>query len=60
MDYIQQGLQYMKEQNMEEAAKLFNRHIEEHPEDPVGYINFGNLLTHIKEYDRAKRFLKKH
>lgn len=60
MDKNTQGIAYMQEQKYEEAAKLFNDVIEENPIDPLGYINFGNLLLHLKEYERAKRFLIKH
>lgn len=56
MDKNAQAIQYMKEQNFEEAAKLFNEVIEKHPNDAVGYINFANLLMQVNENDRALLF----
>lgn len=49
----------MKENKYEEAAKLFAEIMEEHPNDPVGYINFGNLLLHMDDLERAQRFFEK-
>lgn len=59
MDKNRQAIEYMREQKYEEAAVLFNEIIEENPEDPVGYINFGNLLLHINDYERAERFFNR-
>ncbi|GGB28630.1 tetratricopeptide repeat protein [Virgibacillus dakarensis] len=59
MDKNQQAIAYMKEGKYEESAKLFNKLIEENPRDPVGYINFGNVLLHINELARAKVFFEK-
>lgn len=53
------AIELMKEQKYDEAARLFNEFIENNPTDPVGYVNFGNLLMHMHEYDRAIRFFKK-
>src|SRR5690625_6435987 len=49
----------MKQQKYEQAAELFNKIIEQHPKDPLGYINFGNLLLHINDLDRAMSFFNK-
>src|SRR5690625_5628835 len=59
MDNNQQALKYIKEQNFEKAAKLLDEAIENDPDDPLGYINFGNLLLHMNDFERAKRFFKK-
>ena len=48
MDKNLQGIQYMKEGKWEEAVKVFNETIEESPEDPIAYINFGNLLATVR------------
>ena len=39
-----QAIELMREKKYEEAAKLFIEIIEENPEDPIGYINFGNCI----------------
>lgn len=49
----------MKAQKYDEAARILNEFVEEHPTDPIGYVNFGNLLMHMQEYDRAARFFEK-
>lgn len=59
MDKNRQAIAYMKEQQYEEAAKLFNEIIEENPKDPIGYINFGNLLLHMNDFERAERFFNR-
>lgn len=59
MDKIQQGIEYMQQGKYEEAAKIFNESIEENPKEPVGYINFGNVLTAVGEREKAERFYLK-
>ncbi|MCF3941851.1 tetratricopeptide repeat protein [Oceanobacillus alkalisoli] len=59
MDKNREAIQMMQEGKYEEAAKLFNELIEENPSDPLGYINFGNLLVELQEAERAERFFLK-
>src|SRR5699024_4846425 len=59
MDTNQQAIDYMKKGKYEEAAKCFNALIEEKPDDPVGFVNFGNLLLHMNDLSRAKNFFEK-
>ncbi|WP_099158614.1 tetratricopeptide repeat protein [Virgibacillus ndiopensis] len=59
MDKNTQAIEYMREQKYEESARLFTEVIEENPDDPVGYINFGNLLIHIHELTRAENFFQR-
>ncbi len=54
-----QAINLMKENKLEEAAKLFIEIIDENPEDPVGYINFGNVLELMQQHDKAERFYLK-
>ncbi|PXW91584.1 tetratricopeptide repeat protein [Streptohalobacillus salinus] len=56
MTFIEQGIAHMKKDELEEAATAFNQAIETEPNNPAGYINFGNLLVHMKDYQRAERF----
>lgn len=59
MEQQKRAIELMKEQKYDEAARIFNEFIENNPTDPVGYVNFGNLLMHMQEYDRAVRFFNK-
>ena len=59
MDKNLQGIQYMQEGKWEEAVKVFNEIIEESPEDPIAYINFGNLLATLDDNERALQFFQK-
>lgn len=49
----------MRQRKFDEAADIFNQSIEENPKEPVGYVNFGNLLMHMQEYERAVRFYER-
>lgn len=59
MDKNQLGVQYMQEGNLEEAAKAFNEAIQENPNDPVAYINFGNVLSAVGDDEKALNFYQK-
>lgn len=52
-------IKYMNENNFQKAAELLNNTITEKPDDPLGYINFGNLLLHMNDFERAERFFNK-
>ena len=54
-----QAIELMREKKYEEAAKLFIEIIDENPEDPIGYINFGNVLELMHQHDKAERFYLK-
>ena len=49
----------MQEGKYEEAVKIFSEAIEENPNEPVAYINFGNVLTAVGETAKAENFYKK-
>lgn len=55
----EEAIQFMLDEDYEAAAKLFVEVIEEQPDDPIAYINFGNLLVTMKEYDKAEKFYLK-
>ena len=55
----EKAIQYIEENKLEEAAKLFVEIIDDNPDDPVGYVNFGNLLLQMKQFEEAERFFLK-
>lgn len=59
MDYNEIGIKAFQENRLEEAAKAFNDAIEANPDDPIGYVNFGNLLATMNDVERAERFFQK-
>ena len=59
LDYNEQGIIAFKDKQYEEAAQFFTEAIENDPENPVGYINFGNLLATLNDVERAERFFQK-
>lgn len=59
LNYNELGIQAIQEENYEKAAELFNKAIEENPEESIGFINFGNLLASMNENERAERFFKR-
>lgn len=59
MDKQAQAIQKIKENDLETAAQLFIEYTEEYPEDPVGYINIGNLLAQMKQHKESEQFFLK-
>jgi tetratricopeptide (TPR) repeat protein len=55
MNYNEEGIKALQEKRYE----AFTEAIEQNPEDPVGYINFGNVLAAMNEIERAERFFQK-
>lgn len=55
MTKLQQAIQYVSEKDYEAATKLFVEYIDEQPEDPIGYINFANLLAILNQAQEAER-----
>lgn len=59
LDLNEQGIKAVQEKRYEDAAQCFNDAIEKEPNNPVGYINFGNLLSALNDLERAERFFQK-
>lgn len=59
MNYNEQGIKALQEKRYEDAVQAFTNAIEKNPGDPVGYVNFGNLLAAMNEIERAERFFQK-
>jgi tetratricopeptide (TPR) repeat protein len=53
------GLDYLKKGKFEEAAKSLEEMIKADPQNPVHYINFGNLLSAVHEHEKAILFFDK-
>jgi tetratricopeptide (TPR) repeat protein len=53
------GLEYLKKGKFEEAARSLEAMIEADSQNPVHYINFGNLLSAVHEHEKAIQFFDK-
>lgn len=53
------AIELLQAEKYEEAAQLFIEQIEETPDNPVLYVNFGNLLMTMKEHEKAANFYNK-
>lgn len=59
MTKLQEAIKRVSEKDYEGAAQLFIEYIDEEPKDPVGYVNFANLLSITNQVQEAERcFLK--
>lgn len=59
MDYNEIGIKAFQEKRYEDAAQAFNDAIEQNPNEAVGYVNFGTLLSALGDIERAERFFQK-
>jgi tetratricopeptide (TPR) repeat protein len=59
MNELDLGILAIQNKDYEQAVVHFNNAIEEEPNNPLGYINFGNLLARMNETERAERFFQK-
>lgn len=53
------AIEYIEKQDFKKAAELLDEAISKKPKDPLGYINFGNLLIHMNDYERGRRFFER-
>jgi len=49
----------IKQNKYDEAVAIFMKLIENHPSNPLHYINFANLLVELKQFEHAFEFYKK-
>ncbi len=54
MDKNLKGIELLQQGKVEEAVKLFTEAIEENPKEPVGYINFGNVLMSVGDNGKSE------
>lgn len=59
IDYNEIGIKAFQEKRYEDAAQAFNDAIEQNPNEAVGYVNFGTLLSALGDTERAERFFQK-
>ncbi|MFX3674470.1 MAG: tetratricopeptide repeat protein [Paenisporosarcina sp.] len=59
MNHLELGIQAIQEKDYEQAVVHFSNAIEEEPNNPLGFINFGNLLARMNDTERAERFFQK-
>ncbi|WP_262173429.1 tetratricopeptide repeat protein [Saccharococcus sp. Marseille-Q5394] len=59
MEYNEIGIKALQEGEYEKAIEAFMKAAEEEPENPVGYINLGNVFASAGDTERAERFFQK-
>lgn len=59
MNNLERASAHIKEKKYDKALQLFIEWIEEHPNDPIGYVNAGNLCAELKQMKEAETFLLK-
>lgn len=56
---LERATKHIKEKEYDKALQLFIEWIERHPDDPIGYVNAGNLCAQLKQMKEAETFLLK-
>lgn len=59
MEHNELGIKALQDGNFEKAIEAFMKAAEEEPENPVGYINLGNVFASAGDNERAERFFQK-
>ena len=59
MEYNELGIKALQEGAFEKAIEAFMKAAEEEPDNPVGYINLGNVFASAGDTERAERFFQK-
>lgn len=59
MEYNELGIKALQEGAYEKAIEAFMKAAEEEPDNPVGYINLGNVFASAGDTERAERFFQK-
>jgi tetratricopeptide (TPR) repeat protein len=59
MEHNELGIKALQEGEFEKAIEAFMKAAEEEPENPVGYINLGNVFASAGDFERAERFFQK-
>lgn len=54
MNKHERGMKALQKKKYDEALKWFNEVIEDNPDDPVGYIHFGDVLLAAGEREKAQ------
>jgi len=59
MNELELGIAAIQNKDYEQAVVHFSKAIEDEPNNPLGFINFGNLLARTNDTERAERFFQK-
>lgn len=59
MKYNELGIAALQDGELEKAVESFMKAVEEKPEDPVGYINLGNVFASLGDIEKAEPFFQK-
>lgn len=59
MDLNEKGIYALQNGKAEEAVEAFVQAIEQSPEEPVGYINLGNVFASLGDAEKAEPFFQK-
>ena len=57
-EYVQEGIQYSKEQRFDSARQSFLKAIEQDPKNTDGYYGLGGIYNLEKKYDDAEKAFK--
>ncbi|QTD41619.1 lipopolysaccharide assembly protein LapB [Sporosarcina sp. Te-1] len=59
MKYNELGIRSLQQGEYEKAIEAFVKAAEQEPDNPIGYINLGNVFTAVGDVERAERFFQK-
>lgn len=59
MEYNELGIKALQDGEYEKAIEAFMKAAEAEPDNPVGYINLGNVFASAGDIERAERFFQK-
>jgi len=59
MDTNERGIKALQDGNYEIAVEAFMKSVEDEPDNPIGYINLGNVFASLGDSEKAEPFFQK-